>query len=38
MILENRSSFNTTGLYPKSILFKSYLSGVKKFSDLDILN
>jgi len=32
------TTFNTTGLYPKSILFKSYLSGVKKFSDLDILN
>lgn len=35
-IKQNKTTFNSTGLFNKSIIFKKYFNGIKKFSDLKI--
>lgn len=36
IIRQNRTTFNSVGLFNKSIIFKKYFNGIKKFSDLKI--
>jgi GT2 family glycosyltransferase len=36
IIKSQKTTFNTVGLYKKSIIFKKYLSGIKSIGDLDV--